>query len=67
MKQYYLIDKEIIDSWVNYIERFPLYPEDKEQLQSLTQQSELVEVDEKFGLEQYAKFLKGYKLIKTIK
>jgi hypothetical protein len=80
-RKYYLVDKEIIDSWINYIERFPLYPEDKEHLQSLTQQSELVEVkeivdvvkaeyvknDTKGSFLKWLEEVKSYKIIKNIK
>ena len=35
-----LIDKEKIENWIKYIKKFPLYPEDEKELQSILQQGE---------------------------
>lgn len=73
MERYILIKEKDLDSWIKYIDRFPLYPEDREELQSLKQKGEVVETmelkeeDWYNKREMFTKFFKGnYKLIKKV-
>jgi len=49
-----IIDKQVLENWIKYIDTFPLYPEDRVKLQSILQQGE--EYNENEAIE----FLKYY-------